>query len=60
MERVNRGETRAWILLGLVLGLFLAAIETTVVATAMPRVIADWAASTSTVFPSHSICCWRP
>jgi MFS family permease len=41
MERVDRVETRAWILLGLVLGLFLAAIETTVVATAMPRVIAD-------------------
>ncbi len=34
-------DTRARVLVGLVLGLFLSAIEATVVATAMPRVIAD-------------------
>lgn len=34
-------DDRAWVSVGLVLGLFLSAIEATVVATAMPRVIAD-------------------
>ncbi len=39
--RASGVDTRTWVSVGLVLGLFLAAIEASVIATAMPRVIAD-------------------
>jgi hypothetical protein len=54
MDETRSASHRLRVTAGLILGLFLAALEATVVATAMPRVIQELGGCSSTACPSPS------